>query len=424
MTGGKETSALSGATNSSERAPNGGKPVWKRRPSNVFRWVLAHLSRETSSGRFLPEMDGLRFVASVMVVLFHVNAYLIAKAASPQYVLAAKSDWLERTALVGFRGVEMFFVISGFILALPFAAHCLTGAPSVSLRQYYFRRLTRIEPPYFVTLFLLFVLAIAVQGKNFVAMLPHLGANLFYLHSLIYGAQSPIIGVAWSLEIEVQFYLLVPLLTLVFAVKTRWSRRVLLVATIVTVIIAQRFYLPSHPRLDLSVLAYLQFFLVGFLLADIFLSDWKGLPKQRALWDVVTLIMWPLTFFVLQSQSLMHWFFPWFILLLYCAAFLGTWTNRFLSLSWATAIGGMCYSIYLTHYEVVSAVGRFTRPITEGWPYWLHLLIQFGLIALNVVVVCGLYFVILEKPCMRRDWPQRLWNAVRTKLKRPIDEVA
>ena len=38
--------------------------------------VLRGLSRETSSGRFIPEMDGLRFVAITMVVLYHLNGYL------------------------------------------------------------------------------------------------------------------------------------------------------------------------------------------------------------------------------------------------------------------------------------------------------------------------------------------------------------
>ena len=43
--------------------------------------VLRGLSRETSSGRFIPEMDGLRLAAIAMVVLYHLNGYLMAKAA-------------------------------------------------------------------------------------------------------------------------------------------------------------------------------------------------------------------------------------------------------------------------------------------------------------------------------------------------------
>src|SRR5882672_10637739 len=110
-------------------------------------WLLARLSRETSSGRFIPEMDGLRFAAIGMVVLFHLNGYLIGK--SQRYHSSPpSSDWLAQAALVGFRGVELFFVISGFILGLPFAAQHIEGRPPVGLRKYYVRRLTRLEPPY------------------------------------------------------------------------------------------------------------------------------------------------------------------------------------------------------------------------------------------------------------------------------------
>src|ERR1700693_3858993 len=98
-----------------------------RRRAPIGAWLLARASRETSSGRFIPEMDGLRFAAIGMVVLFHLNGYLMAKSTACA-VSTAQSDWLVPAVLVGFRGVELFFVISGFILGLPFAAHYLKGA--------------------------------------------------------------------------------------------------------------------------------------------------------------------------------------------------------------------------------------------------------------------------------------------------------
>src|SRR5438270_6973096 len=163
--------------------------------SRIAGRILARFSRETTSGRFIPEMDGLRFVAIAMVVLFHLNGYLTAKAVSPQYAFTARSDWITQVALVGFRGVELFFVISGFILGLPFAAHHIAGAPRVSLSKYYLRRLTRLEPPYFVTIFILLLLAIAIQRKAVTALLPHLIASLCYMHNLIYARPSPALGV-------------------------------------------------------------------------------------------------------------------------------------------------------------------------------------------------------------------------------------
>jgi peptidoglycan/LPS O-acetylase OafA/YrhL len=376
----------------------------------VWTRLLVRLSRETTSGRFIPEMDGLRFVAIAMVIVFHLNGYLLAKSSLHHLGSSSESDWLAQIAMVGFRGVELFFVISGFILGLPFAAQHLKNAAPVNLRKYYLRRLTRLEPPYFVTVLLLFVLALWVQEKSGLALFPHLAASLFYLHNLIYGFPSPAIGVAWSLEIEVQFYVLVPLLALLFAIKNPRLRRLCLVVLTLGILSAQSLFLPSSDRFSLSILAYLQFFLMGFLLADIFLADWQEAPQTSLYWDGVAFVGWPLLFFVLRREVLAHWLFPFLVFLLYCAAFRGSWSRRVLATPWLTVIGGMCYSIYLIHYEVISAVGRITKGIAESWSYWAYFLVQSGLIGTSILLVCGLYFVLLEKPCMSRNWPQRVWS--------------
>jgi peptidoglycan/LPS O-acetylase OafA/YrhL len=384
-------------------------PLPVSKPNSVAGRFLAHISRETSSGRFIPEMDGLRFAAIAMVILYHLNGYLIAK--SPLYRTAPPtSDWLGQAAQVGLRGVELFFVISGFILGLPFAAHYIKGATPVNLCKYYLRRLTRLEPPYFVALLLLLILGAAVVGAPPASFYPHFAASLFYLHSLIYGTFSPAMGVAWSLEIEVQFYLLVPLLTLLFTIGNRLLRRATIIALILAALSGQALFLHHTPRASLSILAYVQFFLVGFLLADFFLDSWGEAPRCNMVWDLAALAGWPLLFVILHSRVLTLWLFPGWIFLLYCAAFRGRLTNRIFSNRWITAIGGMCYSIYLLHYEVISAVGRVTRRLGESAPYWIYLSVQFTIVGGAIVVICGAYFVVIEKPCMRRDWPQRLWD--------------
>jgi len=365
------------------------------------------LSRETTSGRFIPQIDGLRLVAIGLVILFHLNGYLVAKWPLHRAGSLSQSSWLAQVALVGFHGVELFFVISGFILALPFAAHQLHGVAPVSLRKYYLRRLTRLEPPYFVTLIVLFALAVVVQGKSAAELLPRLAAGLLYSHSLIYGAPN---GVAWSLEIEVQFYLLVPLLALLFAIQRRWLRRLVLTGLILATLAAQAMVMHPGSRAALSILAYLQFFLAGFLLADIFLTDWAEAPPPRFYWDAVTLAGWPVVVTMLRFYWFTGWLFPFAVLLLYCAAFRGPVSRQIFSNRWITVIGGMCYSTYLIHYEVISAAGRFTRNMAAAGPYWVYFPAQLVIISILIVLICGLYFVLLEKPCMRRDWPQRLWR--------------
>lgn len=375
-------------------------------PGTFRVWLLRRISRETSSGRFIPEMDGLRFMAIAMVVLFHLNGYLMAKTSFYEHRLDGP-DWLCRSAMVGFHGVELFFVISGFILALPFATHHLAEAPAVNLRKYYLRRLTRLEPPYFVTIFLLMFLSAVMHQGSQPAIYSHLAASLAYVHNLIYGAPSTVIGVAWSLEIEVQFYLLVPVLTLVFAIRSPVWRRSLLAGAVLVTVATQSVFLRHHPSFALSILGYLQFFLIGFLLADVFLAH---SPRRNLYWDLIAFAGWPLLLFLLQSRLLTLWLLPWVLFVLYCAAFRGRCVNHIFRNPWLTAVGGMCYSIYLIHYEVISAVGRFTKQLGRGLPGPVYLFAQFAMVGTSVVLVCTIYFLLLEKPCMKRDWPQRLWE--------------
>jgi len=108
-------------------------------------------------------------------------------------------------------------------------------------------------------------------AQRFSMLLPSLFASLIYQHNLIFGQESFINFVAWSLEIEVQFYLLVPLLVGVFRIPSAMVRRVVLAAVCLVLVILQVLLAPVYPILHLTILGHLQYFLLGFLLADLFL---------------------------------------------------------------------------------------------------------------------------------------------------------
>jgi len=106
---------------------------------------MLQFRRITTQNRFIAQIDGLRFVAIAWVVFFHIYAVLSDRGAVPAPV-PLDTDLPKR-------GVELFFAISGFILGVPFASALLRNAPAVNLKQYLLRRLTRLEPPYFISLF-------------------------------------------------------------------------------------------------------------------------------------------------------------------------------------------------------------------------------------------------------------------------------
>jgi peptidoglycan/LPS O-acetylase OafA/YrhL len=354
---------------------------------------LLRLKRVTSSGKFVPEIDGLRFVAIAAVVFYHLSGFL-----------PKGGNYIPLHAAIahGYRGVNLFYAISGFILGLPFALHHLMKAQPVSRSAYFARRLTRLEPPYILNLFVCFALVVFTERADPRALLPHLGASILYLHNLIYGAQSAINAVAWTLEIEVQFYCLMPVLALLFCIRPTAARRTALLLLIVFSGVIQVVFWDAPPRARTSILYAIQFFLTGLLLADLYVVDWRESPTSDWRWDVVASAFWPVVF--LMPDRVGWVFFPFLILLLYVSAFRGVFFRKLFRNAVITAIGGMCYTIYLFHWQLVQLVMK-NRTVGVG----------VGAVSLQAILylvalagVSCAFFLLIERPCMKRNWPHRL----------------
>jgi len=378
------------------------------------QWLLSSLSRRTTSGQFIPEIDGLRFVSIAGVVLFHLCGYTVVKSKAV-HVDGAAANLVALLGSTGHYGVQLFFIISGFVLALPFARHRLLDGPRPPLRAYYLRRLTRLEPPYIVAMVGVFAVATLHYGASARALAPHLAASLAYIHNLVYGVGSTLNIVAWSLEVEVQFYLLAPLLAMVFVVRSQIARRLAIVAAIGITVLIQLLWPFGVGRLALSLAHYLQFFLLGFLIADLYLVSWQTPSQRERLWDGVGIVGWIalLAVWTLVTNPNVLFLAPAF--LVFYATFRGRVIRAVFSNVWITTIGGMCYSIYLLHYPLISAVGRHTTPIASHGGFIAHLLVQMALVVPIVLVASTIFFVLIERPCMRKDWPQRLGAWFRTR---------
>jgi peptidoglycan/LPS O-acetylase OafA/YrhL len=355
--------------------------------------------RITSQKRFIPQIDGLRFVAISSVVLFHLYASLnhCGAVQSPAFDAA-------NVGVLSKRGVELFFVISGFILGVPFASSYLRGAPKINLKQYFLRRLTRLEPPYILSLLVWAGILFVVARQSGHEVLPHLLASMAYLHNLIYNSDSTINVVAWSLEVEVQFYVLVPLLAAIFGIAdTRIRRGLIVLLMLVSALLGGQLL---HTRLQTSVLYFLPFFMAGFLLCDLYVTrrDWRA----SWVWDLVALCGWPLVWYLSPGWS--HILLPFIIVLLYLAAFRGRICSTLFSNPVITDIGGMCYSLYLFHFLIISSVARVSKPVHIGHNFWVYYSLQAVLVLPVVLMLCGVFFLLVERPCMDRDWPRKLWN--------------
>lgn len=370
------------------------------------------LRRITSGSSWIPEIDGLRFIAIALVVLFHLSAEVYSKSSVP---LIAQSWYSELFTFFGRGdiGVRIFFVISGFILGRPFARHYLLGHARPSLRSYYLRRLSRIEPPYLINIAAC-TLAIAIYTHvPLRTLLGPFTASALYLHGFIFGGSNVINPVAWTLEMEVQFYVLVPLLTLIFLVRPAWLRRLLLGTASILLPAWIMFFafgkISWASHFWATIGWWLQYFLAGMLLSDLYVTDMIEWPASWR-WDVVSGAAWCIL--LLASNKFLYIGEPLLIALAFVGAFRGVLLRRLLAQEWLAILGGMCYSIYLWHFFIIALVFKASRRLVVSHDLLANFLLQSALILPCILAFCVLYFVLIERPCMDPAWPQKLWAAL------------
>ncbi|MBI3865245.1 MAG: acyltransferase [Planctomycetia bacterium] len=364
--------------------------------------ILRALARITSSGTLIPVLDGLRFVAIFSVVFYHLAESLRAKSpfVSRQ---TARESWLFAVLDKGNCGVELFFIISGFILALPFVQHYLAGRQPVVLSKYYRRRVTRLVPPYLCNLAVAFVIQIATGHGTASSLWPHLLASAGYVHNVAYGGMSLINGVAWSLEVEVQFYVLAPLMARVFAIRKAALRRGLLASAVVILAAVKSAALAAGFQSDFwhgTIAWHLDLFLAGFLLADLYVSDWRRASAGAWHWDVVGVLGWAGVLAVQFHPSAAAWSaLP--AMVAYAGTFRGKLLNRLFSNPWCVTIGGMCYTIYLYHFFIIAGMAHATFGIPAGAGFAGNFLLQAALICPPVIAISAVLFLLFEKPFMK-----------------------
>lgn len=164
-------------------------------------------SRQAPRGSHFPCFEGLRALAAVAVVAYHVITDAGPDAAGVLHTPVAVLDM----------GVSVFFVISGFLLYRPFVAAGADRRPPVRVLRFWWRRIVRIVPAFWAALTFMWVVGWVEVGDE---------PWRLYLFLQIYDPYTTLAGIvpAWSLNTEVSFYLFLPLwAALVDRVARRWS---------------------------------------------------------------------------------------------------------------------------------------------------------------------------------------------------------
>lgn len=167
------------------------------------------MSRLTQRLSDVPALTGLRGVAALWVLLYHAWV-----AAEPRrMLLPIGSVTVDLTPVFsgGGVGVDLFFVLSAFLLTLPFAVAHRQGGDTPHWRDYLQRRVLRILPAYYAQLVLLLAFVALTEGR--LALSPsQLAAHAVLWLNLGPQPVAPLVGVWWTLPIEFGYYLALPVL--------------------------------------------------------------------------------------------------------------------------------------------------------------------------------------------------------------------
>ncbi len=155
----------------------------------------------------LQSIDALRGIAALGVVLYHAISQ--AAVVAPANLFHWPVKLLQFGASLGYIGVFLFFVISGFCIHLQWARARANGQPQeIKFGSFWRRRFRRLYPPYLITLALFMAMAAWTTGVNLTHFFVYdLVLHLLMLHNLDPNTCYGINGVFWTLAVEEQLYL-------------------------------------------------------------------------------------------------------------------------------------------------------------------------------------------------------------------------
>ncbi len=312
----------------------------------------------TKKIEYRPEVDGLRALAVIPVILYHAG-------------IKAFSG--------GFVGVDVFFVISGYLITTIILSEL--EQRDFSVFGFYERRARRILPAlFFVILFCIFfswLWLLPADMKEFsdsVAAISVFGSNILFLHESGYfdtiAEYKPLLH-TWSLAVEEQFYVFYPLLLIAL---WRFGKKVIVLSIVALVVLsigASQYFIESDPAAIFYLFPARAWELLIGSLTAMYLSSYNNIQKGRMTGEAgsfagLLLILFPVFLYDKNTP------FPGFFALapVLGASMLTVFCNKktivgkILSGRLLTAIGLVSYSAYLWHWPLFA----FARYRSVGEP--------------------------------------------------------
>jgi peptidoglycan/LPS O-acetylase OafA/YrhL len=427
---------------------------------------LSHLTRRPAFQE--PVIDGVRAIAVLWVVVLHMVFFHFAT--FPAQAIAIFSNPATAWILNGTMGVDLFFVISGYLMGSILFGEMKTSG-NLLFSRFYIRRFLRLIPVYTAAMALGLYLLHGLPGYSTWFNAENFWANILYVNDFL-----PILrqymGWCWSLAIEEQFYLLLPACILFFMglgkgrIRILAGLMVLSVAIRYTVIHTSGIVPPFH-FLPGSA-AWARWFDVvydkpwmrfGGLLAGVtgaylncfFQPQLKRFFARTGLVTAISLVCMAIIYHVAMTGmgsvffdripflarelwwAFFHDVFSLASIFLILAAIhtprlFGGWFRRFLSWKGFYPIAQLSYSIYLVHEMLFMWLFPRISPLFVGRLGAYGALAAdsaFGLVI--TLAIASTFYVLIERPCMRLRTHPAFLNLIdffsRPKLKLAAEEA-
>ena len=375
----------------------------------------------------LATLDGLRGVAILLVVWYHVWQITW---------LPAPLTQLEFLPETGFAGVDLFFFISGFVISYPFLVTAAAGTTQPGWRRFAYRRFIKIVPSYALSIAVL----VAVGYAHFASptdALAQLATHLLFVHTWWSSTFGAINGVLWSLAVEVQFYVIFPLLWWCF------RRGALVTAAIMTAIAIGYRIGAAHcclhtfsPQLIDNLPGYLDLFAAGMLGAFTYVRCRNRVDAVRYAVPATALAVAGIALFWLLSQNLYDardadmWPASWqflnrsgwgaaFFMIATGTLFGVRWWQRIVGNRMLVFFGAVSFNWYLYHQAIARGMlavhlPPFTTRAPVDDPHWQ---VTFTLLAFATTLVQATAVTYLfERPLLALDPARRFAPFVRGSL--------
>lgn len=293
------------------------------------------------SNHRLEYLDALRGLAALYVIIFHIHLIPKVPLALPSYLID----------IVGYggSGVTLFFVISGFSMALTWHRYQESCSP---LLTFYVSRFARVAPLLYFWLFLMLIAQYYLNGGDHIFNIKEIILNILLIFNFDPSYQKGIVWASWTIGVEIIFYAIFPILAYLKIINIKNNLIIVFLFILLNLVLIDLNNEIINPLLSsMGILHHLPVFCIGILIYGISeILKGKDLLLNIFISRAILLIGISVIFYSIlnYSNNIFYYYISalayGLILLSFCLGNFKNWAIRKLSF-----LGKISYSLYLNH---------------------------------------------------------------------------